>query len=90
MIKDKILKNYIQALKKIGISDSQAFLEDPKYFNFGDYSGTAPLKFSKQLSKNPISIAKDIKNNFEPTYEIPEKSKTRVRDLKNYPRKLKM
>lgn len=65
MIKDKILKKYIQALKKIGISGSQAFLEDPKYFNFGDYSGTAPLKFSKQLGKSPINIAKDIKNNFE-------------------------
>ena len=72
MIKDEILKNLQLALKKLDINDVDVSLEKPANSDFGDYSSSLPLKLTKQLKKNPMMIAEEIKNNF-PKTEIIEK-----------------
>ncbi|MFA5770444.1 MAG: arginine--tRNA ligase [Patescibacteria group bacterium] len=67
MIKDKILKNLELTLKKLNIKDVTATLEKPANSDFGDYSSSLPLKLTKQLKKNPMIIAEEIKNNFPKT-----------------------
>lgn len=67
MIKDEILKNLQTVLKKLNINDVDISLEKPANSDFGDYSTSLPLKLTKQLKKNPILIAEEIKKNFPRT-----------------------
>ena len=64
MIKDEILKNLTVVLKKLSIRDVDITLEKPANSDFGDYSTSAALKLTKQLKKNPLLIAEEIKSNF--------------------------
>jgi len=64
MIKDEILKNLQLALEKISIKDVVPTLEKPANSDFGDYSTSVALKLTKQLKKNPLVIAEEIKKNF--------------------------
>ena len=72
MIKDEILKNLQLALKKLDINDVDVSLEKPANSDFGDYSSSLPLKLTKQLKKNPMMIAEEIKSNF-PKNDLLEK-----------------
>jgi arginyl-tRNA synthetase len=72
MIEDEILKNIKQVLKKLNINYVDVSLEKPANSDFGDYSTSIGLKLTKQLKKNPMMIAEEIKNNF-PKTEIIEK-----------------
>ncbi|VVA43334.1 Arginine--tRNA ligase [Candidatus Roizmanbacteria bacterium] len=67
MIKDEILKNLQTVLKKLNISDVEVALEKPANSDFGDYSTSVALKLIKQLKKNPLLIAEEIKKNFPKT-----------------------
>src|SRR3989339_219090 len=67
MIKDEILKNLQVVLEKLNIKDVDIALEKPANSDFGDYSTSVALKLTKQLKKNPILIAEEIKNNFPKT-----------------------
>lgn len=64
MIKDKILKNLGEVLKKMNIADVDVSLEKPANSDFGDYSTSLPLKLTKQLKKSPLLIAEEIVKNF--------------------------
>lgn len=70
MIKDKIIKNLQIVLKKLDIKDVDISLEKPANSDFGDYSTSIALKLTKQLKKNPILIAEEIKKNFPKTDSI--------------------
>jgi len=72
MIKDKILKNLKEVLNKLNIKDVDVSLEKPANSDFGDYSSSLPLKLTKQLKKNPMMIAEEIKSNF-PKNDLLEK-----------------
>lgn len=67
MIKDEIIEKLKESLKKIGGNDEEIDLQPPVNADFGDYSTSIALKLSKQLKKNPMVIAEDIKKNFEKT-----------------------
>ena len=67
MIKEEILKNLRLALDKINIKDVDVSLEKPANSDFGDYSTSIALKLTKQLKKNPMLIAEEIKKNFPKT-----------------------
>jgi len=62
MIKDDILKNYRIGLEKIGVKNPDDNLETPSNPNFGDYAGTAPLKYAKLLKINPYNLAIKLKD----------------------------
>ena len=64
MIKDEILKNLAEALEKINVKDVVLTLEKPANTDFGDYSSSLPLKLTKQLKKNPMTISEEIVKNF--------------------------
>jgi arginyl-tRNA synthetase len=64
MIKDEIKKDFEIALKAMKIADFSVDIEKPADSNFGDYSGTAPLKLTKQLKKSPMIIAEEIVKQF--------------------------
>lgn len=65
MIKDKILNNFqIVVTDKLNVKDFTVNLEKPANSDFGDYSGTAPLKLAGILKENPMKIAQDIVDNF--------------------------
>ncbi|MFA6017403.1 MAG: arginine--tRNA ligase [Patescibacteria group bacterium] len=70
MIKDEIIKNLLVALEKINIKDVVPVLEKPANSDFGDYSTSIALKLTKQLKKNPLLIAEEIKNNFPKTDDV--------------------
>ncbi len=70
MIKDDILKNYRTGLKKIGIKNADDNLETPSNPNFGDYAGTAPLKYAKLLKINPYSLAIKLKDSIPMTDQV--------------------
>ncbi len=72
MIKEEILKNLKIVLKKIGATDVEPTLEKPANSDFGDYSTSLPLKLTKQLKKNPMTIAEEIVKNF-PKNDLIEK-----------------
>ena len=61
MIKEKILENLQLVLKKLNINDIDIALEKPANSDFGDYSTSIALKLTKQLKKNPLLIAEEIK-----------------------------
>ena len=63
MIKDEILKNLQEVLKKMNVKDVSPTLEKPANSDFGDYSSSLPLKLTKQLKKNPMIIAEEIVKN---------------------------
>jgi len=67
MIKEKIKKKLIAALKKLKITLNEDLidLQPPKIFSFGDYSTSIALKLSKTLKKNPKETAEQIKKFFE-------------------------
>ncbi len=67
MIKNEILKNLELALEKIDVKDVVPTLEKPANSDFGDYSTSVALKLTKQLKKNPLLIAEEIKKNFPKT-----------------------
>ena len=67
MIKDEILKNLQTVLKKMNVKDVSPTLEKPANSDFGDYSSSVALKLTKQLKKNPLLIAEEIKKNFPKT-----------------------
>ncbi|MEK7523293.1 MAG: arginine--tRNA ligase [Patescibacteria group bacterium] len=67
MIKEKILKNLQEVLKKMNVKDVSPTLEKPANSDFGDYSSSLPLKLTKQLKKNPMIIAEEIVKNFPKT-----------------------
>jgi len=67
MIRDEILKNLAVALDKINVKDVVLTLEKPANSDFGDYSTSIALKLTKQLKKNPLLIAEEIKKNFPKT-----------------------
>jgi len=67
MIKEKILENLQLVLKKLNINDIDIALEKPANSDFGDYSTSIALKLTKQLKKNPLLIAEEIKKNFPKT-----------------------
>lgn len=71
MIKDEILKNLQASLQKLNIKDV-VVLEKPANPDFGDYSTSIALKLTKQLKKNPLLIAEEIKKNF-PKSDLIEK-----------------
>lgn len=70
MIKDDILKNYKTGLKKIGVKNPDDNLETPSNPNFGDYAGTAPLRYAKLLNKNPYDLAIKLKDSIPALDEV--------------------
>ena len=58
-----------ETLKNIGIKDLNVdyIVEHPANSDFGDYSTNVALTLTKQLKKNPMLIAEEIKNNFPKT-----------------------
>lgn len=63
MIKDEILKNLQTVLEKIGVKEADIDLDHPSNPDFGDYSTSVALKLTKQLKKNPLTIAEEIVKN---------------------------
>ena len=65
MIKDKLKKKLINALKKInvGVDEKLIDLQPPNLLSFGDYSTSIALKLAKNLKQNPLNIGKKIINN---------------------------
>ena len=59
IIKNSLVKN------NIDFSENNIVIETPKDSNFGDYSTNIALLLTKVLKKNPLDIAKDIKNGIE-------------------------
>ena len=61
--------NLKKSLTKIGIKDLNIdyIVEHPANSDFGDYSTNIALTLTKQLKKNPMLIAEEIKNNFPKT-----------------------
>jgi arginyl-tRNA synthetase len=64
MIKDKILKDLLAVLKKMGVKNIDTELGHPANPDFGDYSTSVVLKLTKILKKNPLEIAEAIVKNF--------------------------
>jgi len=65
MIKDKLKKKLINALKKInvGVDEKIIDLQPPNLLSFGDYSTSIALKLAKNLKQDPLNIGKKIINN---------------------------
>ena len=63
MIKEKILKNVKIAIGKLGVKEIDIDLQLPSNASFGDYSTSVALRLSKELKKNPVQIAEEIKKN---------------------------
>ncbi len=61
MIRDRVLELLTDALKKVGITE-RAELQHPADLSHGDYATNIALKYSKQLKKNPMELAEEIKN----------------------------
>lgn len=70
MIKDEILKNLQVVLEKVGVKDPDIDLDHPANPDFGDYSTSVALKLSKQLKKNPLTIAEEIVKNLAKNINI--------------------
>ena len=67
MVKDKIVENLFLSLKKFGHLDAEIDLQPPTNSAHGDYSTSVALKLTKQLKKNPMEIAEEIKKNLPKT-----------------------
>lgn len=62
MIKDKIVSLLEDSLKKNGVETKIINLQHPANIEHGDYSTNAALVYSKQLKKQPLELAKLIKD----------------------------
>ncbi len=67
MIKEEVLKNLQTVLEKMNVKNPDIDLDHPANSDFGDYSTSIALKLTKQLKKNPLLIAEEIKKNFPKT-----------------------
>ncbi len=64
MIKNQIIKYLQISLGKMGVKNELVNLEHPANPQFGDFASSVALKLTKQLKKNPLQIAEEIKKNF--------------------------
>ncbi len=70
MIKEEILKNLQEVLKKIGVKNPDINLDHPSNTDFGDYSTSVALKLTRIFKKNPFEIAENIVKNLSKNSNI--------------------
>ena len=63
------LNNALQdAIKSLGIEDTQEIFEKPKHEGWGDRASSAAMKLAKILKQKPLDIAKKISENLKSEY----------------------
>ncbi|MDH7476479.1 MAG: arginine--tRNA ligase [Microgenomates group bacterium] len=66
MVKNKIIENLVEALKKTGIKENLIpKLEQPANPSFGDYASNIALVLSQKIKKNALDIAYEILKNIK-------------------------
>jgi len=64
-IKEQIQKAAQEVLQKLGIENTEVFLEFPEDLSHGDFSTNIALVEAKKIGKNPKELAEEIKKELE-------------------------
>ncbi len=64
-MKESIQKEIESILKEMGVINPHASLDYPTHFSKGDMSTNVAMVYAKELGKNPMAIAEEIKNKLE-------------------------
>ena len=64
-MKEELEKNIINILKEMGVENPKVVLEYPTQFTLGDLSTNIAMGYAKQLGKNPMDLAEEIKQKLE-------------------------
>ena len=61
-MKEKLQKEIIEILVEMGVENPKVSFDYPARMNFGDLSTNVGMIYAKQLGKNPLELAEEIKS----------------------------
>ncbi len=64
-MKDIIQKEIEKILKELGVENPKVVLDYPTRMEMGDLSTNVAMSYAKQLGKNPLDLAEEIKNSLK-------------------------